>query len=82
MSGVSACPRVVLDLLGEPVRATVGDTDRLIGERAVVREGRDLFLEILVLGDFVGLPDDLLVVQCHAVLLIFICGSCRGGTRR
>jgi hypothetical protein len=62
-------PRVVLHLLGEPVGATEGDTDGLIDKSAVVSESRHPSLEVFILGDLVGLPDDLLVVQGHVILL-------------
>ena len=62
-------PGVVLDLLGELVGAAPGDADGLVGERAVIGESPDPSLEVFVFGDLVGLPDDLLVVQGHVVLL-------------
>ena len=40
-----------------------------VGERTVVGEGGDPSLEVFVLGDFIGLPDDLLIVHCHVDLL-------------
>jgi hypothetical protein len=61
--------RVDLHRLGQLVRPAVGDTDRLVGKRAVLGEGCNRSLEVLVLGDLVGLPDDLVVVLCHLVLL-------------
>jgi hypothetical protein len=48
-------PRVVFDLFGEFAGAAPGDPDGLIGKGAVVGEGRDPSLEVLVLGDLVGL---------------------------
>jgi hypothetical protein len=41
----------------------------LVGKRAVVGERRDPSLDVFVLAEFVRLPDDLLIVQCHVVLL-------------
>jgi hypothetical protein len=52
-------------LLREFGRAFPGDADGLVGERAVLREGRDPSRHVHLLGDLVRLTDDLLVVQSH-----------------
>src|ERR1700722_4785166 len=58
--------RVVLHLLGESVRAAEDNSDGVVGERAIVSESLYPPLEVFVLSDLVGLPDDLLVVHAHS----------------
>jgi hypothetical protein len=58
-------PGVVLDLLGELVGAGPGDADGLVGKGALVGERRDPARHVLILGDLVSPPHDLLVVQFH-----------------
>src|SRR5690348_12587255 len=64
-AGSPASVRVVLDLLGQFAGALPGNADGLVGEGAVLGEGRGPGRHVHLLGDLVRLTDELLVVRSH-----------------